>query len=141
MKKATYLITILFLALASSCEGTKSDSKQNRRDKREEILGRSFSDVEVLSIDIVEIEHPMLGGIISTKALNKVEQKKFLEDFDNLEEKGMYKCMSKYVIRLNFEKDTLRLKVCGELISNRNNDLYYELPGSESIIGQYIDEK
>ncbi len=141
MKNTLYLILLLLIGFTSSCESKKRNSKQQSLDIRKEILGVSFTDSEVLSIDVVQIEHPMLGGIIASKKLNKTEQKKFLEDFDNLEEKGIYKCMSNYVIRLNFEGDTLRLKVCGKLISNRESDLYYELASGESIIEKYIDEK
>lgn len=141
MNNTTYF-TILFCTIfLSSCESSKNTSKQNGFDIRKQILGKSFLDSEVLSIDIVQVEHPMLGGIIDSKKLNQTEQKKFLEDFENLKEKGFYKCMSNYVIRLNFERDTLRLKVCGKLISNRESDLYYGLASGESIIEEYFDEK
>lgn len=129
------------MILITSCESKKNKSKQNLFDSRKQIFGKSFTDSEVLSIDVVEIEHPMLGGIIASKKLSKLDQKKFLKDFDELEEKGIYKCRSNYVIRLNLESDSLRLKVCGKFISNRDSDLYYELESVESIIKMYIDKK
>ena len=61
-----------------------------------------------------------------------------MKDCDNLNKKGMFKCGAKYVIRLNTENDTLRLKVCEKMVSNRMNDMYYELENEKSIIKDYL---
>jgi len=45
------------------------------------------------------------------------------------------------VIRFNFEKDTLRLKVCGKKISNRYKDLYYKLPNDKDIIREFWSKR
>lgn len=132
------LFTILTFTILFSC-GVKNRENINSSQNRLEILGKDFSNSEVLSIDIVEIEHPMLGGVIETKQIPKESIDKFLSDFDNLKRKGMYKCGAKYVIRLNMESDTLRLKVCGSMVSNRINDVYYELSNEKNIIEEYIE--
>ena len=80
----------------------------------------------------------MLGGIISTITLSKNQKDKFLSDFDNLKKKGPFKCKAKYVIRLNFESDTLRLKACGNMIANRTNDIYFGLEDESSIIEEIL---
>lgn len=139
--KNTLNIILLLIVITSSCSSEKKLSKIIALNNRLEILGRSFSNSEVKSIDIVQIEHSMLGGIIASTTLTDQQKETFLTDFDHLKEKGICKCMSKYVIRLNFEKDTLRLKVCDKIVSNRTNDLYYELENGKSIIEEYIDIK
>lgn len=134
------LFTILTFTILSSCE-VKNSENINSHQNRLEILGKDFSNSEVLSIDIVEIEHPMLGGVIETKQIPEDRKVNFLNDFDNLRRKGMYKCGAKYVIRLNMVSDTLRLKVCGSMVSNRMNDVYYELSNEKNIIEEYIDSE
>lgn len=126
-----HLFRILFIGIVISCS--------NLKDNRLEILGRDFANSDIKSIEIVEIGHPMLGGTIEAFKLSKQQELKFLEDFDKLNKKGMYKCPAKYVIRLNFESDTLMLKVCGSKVSNRNNEIYYSLRNSRDIIKEYID--
>jgi len=96
---------------------------------------------EIKSIDIVEIEHPMLGGIISSTTLTNNQRNKFIKKLEILESAGIYKCASKYIIRLILTNDTLRLKTCGEMISSRHKDLYYCLPDSGKIISDFIDTK
>ncbi|PCJ65567.1 MAG: hypothetical protein COA58_09155 [Bacteroidetes bacterium] len=132
--------TIVVLTVLTSC-GTQNNGNVSSSDNRKEILGRDFSNSEVRSIDIVEIEHPMLGGIIETTRISENEKEKFLTDFDNLKQKGIYKCAAKYVIRLNMENDTLRLKVCGTIVANRKNDMYYESDSEKSLIEDYLNSK
>ena len=139
-QKMRLLGTIFTLAILVSC-GAKNKRNVDHSANREEILGRYFANSEVLSIDIVEIEHPMFGGIIETIKIPEGKKHNFLNDFDNLSKKGLYKCGAKYVIRLNMESDTLRLKVCGTMVSNRRNDMYYELSNEKSIIEDYIKSK
>ena len=129
--------TLLTLVILFSC-GTGNKESVPHSDNRNQILGRDFSNSDILSIEIVEIEHPMLGGIIETIKIPDNKKDEFLKDFDNLNKKGMYKCGAKYVIRLNTENDTLRLKVCGTMVSNRINDMYYELENEKSMIEDYI---
>lgn len=128
------LFTILFLA---SCDSNESNSAENQNIKKE-ILKKEFTNQEVLSIEIVEIKHPMLGGVISIDTLDETQKNKFLSDFNKLKRKGIYKCKSSHVVRINFESETLRLKVCGGMISSRTSDIYYELPSQSSIIKEYI---
>jgi hypothetical protein len=139
--KKSFSIIILIIAFSTSCSSGKIQSKNQTSDNRSDILGRSFSNSEVKSIDIVQIEDPMLGGIIDEIKLTNIQKESFLTDFDNLIQKGMFKCGSKYVIRLNFNSDTLKLKVCDKMISNRMNDLYYELENGENLVEKYIDIK
>ena len=129
--------TLLILVILFSC-GNENKKSDVHSDNRNEILGRNFSNSDILSIEIIEIEHPMLGGIIETIKIPDNKKDEFLTDFDNLNKKGMYKCGAKYVIRLNTENDTLRLKVCGTMVSNRMNDMYYELENEKSIIEDYL---
>src|SRR4029079_8674523 len=89
------------------------------------LFDTNFNYSDVTAIEIVEIAHPMLGGVISTQILTSAEQRLFIERLKRLKEDGLYKCMDKYVIRVMLSSDTLRLKVCGEKISNRFYDLYY----------------
>lgn len=113
----------------------------NNSNNRKEILGKDFNNSDVLSVEIIEIKHPMLGGIEEKIKISENEKNDFLNDFDNLEKKGIYKCGAKYIIRLNLESDTLRLKVCGTMVANRMNDMYYELDSEENIIDKYIKSK
>jgi len=132
-----YLIIIFAFGILISC-GKNTKQKESESLNRMEILNKNFSNSAILSIEIIEIEHPILGGIIQSIKLNEKQKEKFLIDFDNLREKGMLKCGAKYVVRLNMETDTLRLKVCGKNVANRINDLYYELENGKSIIDDYI---
>ena len=109
------LILVFIIALLASCHSKN----------RKEILGRDFSNSEIQSIEIVEIAQPMLGGILETKQLTAHQMSDFLNEFDNLKQKGMYKCATKHIIRLNFEQDTLRLKYCNGMFANREKDMYY----------------
>ena len=133
------LLFILVLVVASC--GTKNKDSAEQKSVRQKILNRDFANNEVRSIDIVEIEHPMLGGVLDTKTLDSNQQKRFLSSLDQLNKKGIYKCGSTHVIRINFETDTLKLKVCGNLISNRFSDVYFELPNGQSIIEEFLENK
>ncbi len=135
-----YLIIIFAIGILVSC-GKNTQKKESESINRMEILDRNFSNSDIHSIEIIEIEHPMLGGIIQSVKLNEKQKEKFLTDFDNLKKKGILKCGAKYVVRLNMETDTLRLKVCGTNVANRSNDLYYELENGKSIIDDYIEKK
>jgi len=135
-----HLVFILIFGILISC-GNSSKNKELESISRKEILGREFSNSDIRSIELIEIEHPMLGGIIQTIKLNEIQKEKFLTDFDNLKKKGMFKCGANYVVRLNMETDTLRLKVCGTIVANRTNDFYYELENGKSIIAEYIEIK
>lgn len=128
---------LLVLIVMLSCKVNKKE-RIVFHNNRVGILGRDFSNSEVLSIDIVEIEHPMLGGIVETIKVPAGKKDEFLTKFDNLNKKGLYKCRSKYIVRLNMEIDTLRLKVCETLVANRSNDMYYELADGKSLIEDYI---
>ncbi|MNJ86379.1 hypothetical protein D3C87_38730 [compost metagenome] len=130
MKPVSFSCILLILTACTS----PIKHAESKRDNRKEILGRNFSDKEVLSIDILNIEHPMLGGITDSLTLPENQKKKFLDRLDQLEEKGMFKCGKIKVIRLNFEKDTLRLKVCDGKVAQRTSDLYYELKDGSSIL-------
>lgn len=130
---------VLILALLISCEYDNSSRKNISN--RKEILGRDFSNSEVISIEVVEIEHPLLGEVIEVKKLTDKQKEKFLTDFDAVKERGLFKCASKYVIRLNFDTDTLRLKVCGTKLASRENDVYYELENKRNIIEEFVDTK
>ena len=57
-----------------------------------------------------------------------------------MKNKGIGKCRSNYVIRIILESKTLKLKVCGNSVSNREKDIYYELPNGKSIIDQYSNK-
>jgi len=133
MKKIIIFIALLVIM---SCQNSNNSTKPNQ-DNRKAILGRSFSNDDVLSIDVVEIEHPLLGGIVEETKLNNNQKDSFLNDFDKLKAVGLLKCGSKYVIRLIFTSDTLKLQVCGSKVSERFTDYYYELPNGENIISKY----
>ena len=131
-----YIIFSLILGTLISCRNNLN-KKELEFVSRKEILGREFSNSDIRSIEIIEIRHPLLGGIIQIVKLNEKQKVKFLNDFDNLKKKGMFKCGAKYVVRLNMETDTLRLKVCGTKVANRTKDYYYELENGKSIIDEY----
>ena len=135
MKKENILI--LFFLTIVACGKLLHNEKSNSK-LRTEILNREFSSTDFQSIEIIEIEHPMLGGIIEKIKLNDSQKERFLNDFDRLEPKGMLKCGAQYIIRLNMKMDTLRLKVCSGMIANRKNDFYYKLENGENIIEKYI---
>ena len=105
---------------------------------QKDLFDTTFNYSDIKSIDIVEIEHPMLGGIISVHTLTYNQMNLFIKKLEMLEPAGMRKCYSKYVIRLILANDTLRLKTCGEMISSRTKDLYYCLPDSGKIVGDFI---
>ena len=127
-----FILTILF-----ACENsTKKVFTQSAIQK--DLFDTIFNYADIKSIDIVEIEHPMLGGIISSQTLTHNQMNLFIKKLETLESAGMYKCGSKYVIRLILANDTLRLKTCGEMISSRNKDIYYCLPDSGKIVGDFI---
>ena len=131
------VITIFTLFTLISCGVDKYSTTENQK-IRQEILKTKFNDEDVTAIEIVEIEHPMLGGIVSTIHLNDEQKKKFLYDFDKLKNIGICKCKSNYIVRIILESKTLKLKVCGNMVSNREKDIYYELPNGKSIIDQYL---
>lgn len=129
-------LIILFTTLLIS-SGFILSVKNENLDLRMKILNMKFRNSDVKSIEIIEIEHPMLGGIVNTIKLNKTQQEKFLSEFDKLQEKGLYKCRTLKIIRINLKSDTLRLKICGNMVSNRNADYYYELSNNRSLIDDY----
>lgn len=135
--KLFYLICILTLLYAC---GNSSKKISSQSTIQHSLFDTIFNYSDIQSIDIVEIEHPMLGGIISSQTLTNDQKDQFIKKLEMLERAGLYKCASKYVIRLILANDTLRLKTCGEKISSRYNDMYYCLPDSGKIIGDFIQK-
>jgi hypothetical protein len=131
--------TIVIMTLLSAC-GNSSKRVASQSRIQHSLFDTIFNYADIQSIDIVEIEHPMLGGIISTQTLTDDQKNQFIKKLVLLERAGLYKCGSKYVIRLILANDTLRLKTCGEKISSRYNDMYYCLPDSGKIIGDFIQK-
>jgi hypothetical protein len=128
---------ILILTILYSCgNSTKKVFTQSAIQK--DLFDTIFNYEDIKSIDIVEIEHPMLGGIISSQTLTPNQINLFIKKLETLKSVGMIKCANKYVIRLILTNDTLRLKTCGEMISGRNKDIYYCLPNSGKIVGDFI---
>ena len=131
--------SIFILTILYSC-GNSSKKNLAQSILQKDLFDTTFNYSDIKSIDIIEIEHPMLGGIVSSKTLTNNQMNLFIKKLEMLESAGMYKCGSKYVIRLILTGDTLRLKTCGEMISSRNKDIYYCLPDSGKIIGDYMLE-
>ncbi|MFC6999124.1 hypothetical protein [Rufibacter roseus] len=131
---------IFLLGLLLSCSINRENANLTSN-VREEIFGKEFLNSEVVSIEILEIEHPMLGNVLKTVELDKNQKEQFLKDFDNLKKVGLRKCFSNYVVRLNLNSDTLRIKVCGDMVSKRNADVYYKLPSERNFLKDYIDQK
>jgi len=128
-----YIISILITCLLIGCNSVHKSSDN----WKEYLFDTIFIDDDIKSIDFIEIEHPMLGGIIDQKRLSSEEMINFISDIQKIKKHGLRKCMDKYIIRINLDKDTLRLKTCGFYISNRFNDVYYALPKEEDIIKKY----
>jgi hypothetical protein len=118
-------LSILLIVLICSCKKNEKETKM-KYSNRVDLFGFNFKNEEVISIEILEIEHPMLGGVIDSVKLSNQLKNDFLNELDSLKEKGLLKCGSKHIIRLIMSKDTLRLKVCGDLVSNRKDDFYFE---------------
>lgn len=128
---------ILILTILYSCgNSTKKVFTQSAIQK--DLFDTIFNYEDIKSIDIVEIEHPMLGGIISSQTLTPNQMNLFIKKLETLKSVGMIKCGNKYIIRLILTNDTLRLKTCGEMISGRNKDIYFCLPDSGKIVGDFI---
>lgn len=127
-----YFAILILTVLCCTCTPLKTKHIKN------ELFGEQFNYADIKSIEIVEIEHPMLGGIVSSKVLSPAQQQTFIERMQNLEYAGPYKCANKNVIRIILANDTLRLKTCGEKISNKHSDHYYALPGNEPIISDLV---
>jgi hypothetical protein len=106
-----------------------------------EPLKQTVNSNEVTSIELIEIEHPMLGGILNSNILNGSRTTEFLEDLENMKLDGPYIARTNYVIRINLRKDTLRLKTNGTLIANREKDIYYNLTDKQNIIEKYWGKK
>ncbi|MES2763735.1 MAG: hypothetical protein V4677_16085 [Bacteroidota bacterium] len=122
------------IVMSACCGCTTVNTKQ----VQSELFGKSFNYEDIQSIEIVEIEHPMLGGIVSVQILTPAQQQLFIQRLQNLEKDGPYKCANKNVIRIILANDTLRLKTCGEKISGKTSDWFYSLPGNEPIISDLI---
>jgi len=136
------LLFILISIILNSCSLRHKDSKSTANENwKRQLFDTTFNDSDIKTIDFIEIEHPMLGGIVAQKQLSDDEVKRFILDISKIEKGEILKCGSKYVIRFNFEKDTLRLKVCGSKISNRYKDLYYKLPDDKDIIKEYWNKR
>lgn len=131
--------SIFIVAILCSC-GNSALKVFDRATLQKDLFDTTFNYSDIKSIDIVEIEHPMLGGILSTQTLSTEQRELFIQRLENLERAGIYKCASKYVIRMILIADTLRLKNCGEKISRKDSDFYYCLPDSGRIIGDFIQK-
>ncbi len=129
MRNRSIIILSLFVTSIIGCEQKKSFNVTP--------FNRSVSLNEVNSIELVEIEHPMLGGIVNSNALDDSRVKEFLEDLENMRLDGPYIARTTFIIRMNLKNDTLRLKNNGNLIANREKDIYYNLTDNQNIIEKY----
>lgn len=132
-------IAVLACIAIPACAGKRNveNGAENAKKLREALYGRDFRNEDVRSIDIVRIEHPMLGGVLGEITLSGERQQAFLADMERVERKGIYKCRAGYVVRVNFVSDTLRLKICDGMIANRQKDLYYVLPDGTDPVKKY----
>jgi hypothetical protein len=96
------LLTFLFVGIYfTSC--INSNSK---------VFDNFIDDKQIERIELVQVEHPMLGGHINSIILDTLETKNFLLDFQDRKSE-MVKFYSCYVIKLFFKN--------GELKSYRTN--------------------
>lgn len=96
----------------------------NRGGKTKALFNFQSSDVDSLSL--LEIEHPLLGGIISTKFLTKDKYNEFIDFVNSSYSGGQYKTYTCYVIKVKLQNGEIqRFWTNGELISNNGNDRNY----------------
>lgn len=133
-------MVLVFFCIGVSCVFNKKDPKAEHLELRKQLFGKVFFNKDVQSVDVLEISHPMLGGVLDTLKLSPNQQEVLLTKLDQVSYKGLYKCMSRYVIRFNFLEDTLCLKVCGDLIAHRNSDSYFEFLGGEEMMRKLIKQ-
>lgn len=132
--KVKLLIIIFISTTLYKCSSGNSDQNNIQKD----LFGRKINYDNVSRIEILEINHPMLGGVLSRRILNENEKLEFIKKIKTVEYNGVYKCASQFVIKLIIGSDTFRLKTCGEKISDRNNDIYYSLPNEGVFISNYL---
>jgi hypothetical protein len=131
MKQLICLLALMSMFVTCSSEEERQEKLRN------DLFGRSFKDTEVQSIELIQIDHPMLGGVTAIQKLDKQAQDAILYDISQLKRKGLYICRAKFVIRFNLQQDTLRLKACNTLIANRFKDVYYASDQEINLIEKY----
>ena len=148
----TFLIIFLLILI---CACKKNEVSPDRKyTNRELLFGFDFKNDQVKSIDIVDSADLVLNGkyrsidivdpveFIRTgrfkpTTLSDKSKLQFLDDLDNLNDFGIFFCHAENVVFLNMRHDTLYLKVCGDLISNRISGRYLKSP-SERFFAKYL---
>jgi hypothetical protein len=107
---------------------------------RSRILGKSFSNSEIQSIEIFQrnresnLESP--EWVLVTK-LSAAEQIEFMQRFDRLRSVGQRKCRLSHSIVIHLKNEDLKLFSCGNVVGETGNGIGYKLRNDESLIEKY----
>ena len=111
MYKLTHIFFFIFLIIICNCQNNTKKNGSKSDKWKIALFDTTFLDTQIKSVEFIEVEDPMLGGIIKQKKLDNNETNTFLLTIRNINYYGIIKCRSNFIIRMNFENDTLRLKV------------------------------
>lgn len=126
------IITLLSITtlLLISCESNKI-----------KLLSLDIDNTTIESIEIIKVKHPLASDTVNHIILSAKQQAEFLNDLNKIKYKGLSKCMPRYIVQIKLSDQSITLKVCGNSISNVNNDKYYALQNDEDIVQKYFQPK
>lgn len=80
------------------------------------------------SIQLIKVEHPLLGGVNNIKSLSSDKFDDFINEINNSKYVGLRKLYTCYVIRIKLKNGEIkRHSTNGTLISSSDKDIYYEI--------------
>lgn len=88
---------------------------------------------------MLQLEHPLFGGIQKREVLSKDRISEFARGLGHPEHRGIFKVWTPYLIKFKLRDDHVyELKATGEMYSARDKDDYYGFAGGTSFLKQFF---
>lgn len=94
---------------------------------------------EVVQVELIRLEHPMLGGVLQRDTLPTGQVAEFVGALNGSQHRGIVKVRTPYLIKLRlFDGSTIELKSTEEIFSLRNGDGYYSFDGGSRLLTRFF---
>lgn len=98
-----------------------------------------FEATDVREVELILLDHPMLGGVLKRKALAPERIAEFLQALGSSSHRGICKAWTPYLIKFTLrDGSSYALKATDEMFSLRSNDDYYGFSGGAGFLQKFF---
>jgi hypothetical protein len=121
-------LLVYALYFFSWASGFARGELEDAKTRKFELVPFHFSANEVDSIQLMEVEHPLLGGVISSNALQVEKYNDFIAFVDSSNPIGICKVHTCFIVKVKLKNGNItRYRTNGNVISGDKGDYFYRL--------------